>query len=100
MIGSTHYLSKDGEVFNIDLGTEEIKRVIAERFGGDGLALAKCYYEHLASLPEYGKFDIIGHFDIITKNIEAYALAITRTPLKVFSNWVKSKIEQHSGGNK
>lgn len=37
---------------------------------------------------------------VITKNIEAYALAITRTPLKVFSNWVKSKIEQHSGGNK
>lgn len=70
MIGSTHYLFKDGEVFNIDLGTEEIKRVIAERFGGDGLALAKCYYEHLASLPEYGKFDIIGHFDLLTKNIE------------------------------
>jgi histidinol-phosphatase (PHP family) len=70
MIGSTHYLSKDGEIFNIDLGTEEIKHVIAERFGGDGLALAKCYYEHLASLPKYGNFDIIGHFDLVTKNNE------------------------------
>lgn len=37
---------------------------------------------------------------VITKNVEAYALAITRTPLKVFSNWVKNKIEQLSGGNK
>ncbi len=37
---------------------------------------------------------------VITKNVEAYALAITRTPLKIFSNWVKNKIEQYSGGNK
>ncbi|MBQ2135954.1 MAG: hypothetical protein II201_03655, partial [Clostridia bacterium] len=36
-------------------------------FGGDGMAYAKCYYEHMSRLPEYGKFDIIGHFDLITK---------------------------------
>lgn len=37
---------------------------------------------------------------VITKDVEAYSLAITRSPLKVFSNWVKNKIEQYSGGNK
>ena len=37
---------------------------------------------------------------IITKDVEAYSLAITRSPLKIFSNWVKKKIEQLSGGNK
>ena len=31
---------------------------------------AKEYYKLLASLPEYGDFDIIGHFDIITKHID------------------------------
>ena len=31
---------------------------------------AKAYYEALASLPEYGDFDIIGHLDIITKHAE------------------------------
>ena len=37
---------------------------------------------------------------IITKDIEAYSLAVTRAPLKTISNWVKRKIEQLSGGNK
>ena len=37
---------------------------------------------------------------VITKDVEAYSLAITRSPLKIFSNWVKKKIEQLSGGNK
>ncbi len=42
----------------------------------------------------------IGAGSVITKDIEAYSLAITRSPLKVFSNWVKKKIEQYTGGNK
>ena len=71
MIGSTHYLKKDGEVFNIDVTAEQIKKIVNERFGGDGLALAKCYYEHLSNLPQYGNFDFIGHFDLIAKNIES-----------------------------
>ncbi len=37
---------------------------------------------------------------VITKDVEAYSLAITRTPMKVFSDWVKKKIEQYSGVNK
>lgn len=74
MIGSTHYLSKDGEVFNMDVNAEQIKKIVDERFGGDGLALAKCYYEHLSTLSEYGKFDIIGHFDLVTKNVELVSL--------------------------
>ena len=34
------------------------------------MAFAKECYRQFAKLPEYGKFDILGHFDIITKNIE------------------------------
>ncbi len=41
----------------------------------------------------------IGAGSVITKDIEAYSLAITRAPLRKFSNWVKDKIEQ-LGGNK
>lgn len=74
MIGSTHYLRKDGETFNMDVSAEPIRRVIDERFGGDGLAFAKCYYEHISMLPEYGSFDIIGHFDLLTKNIDLVPL--------------------------
>ena len=42
----------------------------------------------------------IGAGSIITKDVEAYSLAITRSPMKIFSGWVKKKIEELSGGNK
>lgn len=72
MIGSTHYLKKDGEVLGFDRSAAEVERIIDQHFGGDGMAYAKCYYEHLSTLPEYGDFDVIGHFDIITKHADTH----------------------------
>lgn len=74
MIGSAHYLEKDGVVFNMDVDAKTIKKVVSEHFCDDGLAFAKCYYEHISRLPEYGKFDFIGHFDLLTKNIDTVPL--------------------------
>lgn len=74
IIGSVHYLKKDEELFSIDRDADTLKSIIANRFGGDGLALAKYFYETVARLPERIKFDIAGHFDLITKNLESYAL--------------------------
>lgn len=34
----------------------------------------------------------VGALSIITKNVPEWSLAITRTPLKVFKDWVKSKL--------
>ncbi len=59
--------------------------------GSNSVLVAPVTIEEMAS---------VGAGSIITKDIEAYSLAITRSPLKVFSNWVKNKIEQYSGGNK
>ncbi len=42
----------------------------------------------------------IGAGSVITKDVEEYALAVTRSPVKIISNWVKRKIEQYVGGNK
>ena len=38
--------------------------------GGKGLEFARRYYETVAQIPEKHKVDIIGHFDIVSKNIE------------------------------
>jgi histidinol-phosphatase (PHP family) len=70
LIGSTHYLQIGEEKVGFDRTAEEVERIIKEYFGGDGMAFAKEYYRTLAQLPNYGKFDIIGHFDQITKNCE------------------------------
>lgn len=74
LIGSVHYLKMDGEYVGFDRTATTVKSLIDTRFYGDGLAFAKVYYETLAKLPEYGDFDIIGHFDQITKNIEIIPL--------------------------
>lgn len=70
LIGSVHYLDFDGRILGFDRNLEATLEYINLNFGGDGMAFAKKYYETLATLSERGKFDIIGHFDLITKNNE------------------------------
>lgn len=70
LIGAVHYL-KVGDVYaGFDRSAKDVQAIIDTHFGGDGMAFAKQYYETLSTLPEYGNFDIIGHFDLITKNID------------------------------
>ena len=70
LIGSVHYL-RDGERYiDFDKDIDVVENVINTFFEGDGMMYAKAYYNTLAQLPNYGKFDIIGHFDIITKHCE------------------------------
>ena len=70
LIGSVHYLETAGGIQGFDRGFDETVAYIREWFGGDGLAFAKKYFETLSRLPERGKFDIVGHFDLVTKNNE------------------------------
>ena len=70
LIGSLHYFKFGDSYAGFDRKSDEVQRVINEHFGGDGLAFARKYYEKLCELPSYGNFDILGHFDLITKNIE------------------------------
>ena len=70
LIGSVHYFRLGEDTVGFDRSEEEVRRVICERFGGDGMAYAQTYYESMTYLPRFGKFDIIGHFDLITKHSE------------------------------
>jgi len=70
LIGSVHYLDLDGNILGFDRSLEETLTYVNTNFGGNGLEFAKKYYETLAILPTKNNFDIIGHFDLITKNNE------------------------------
>lgn len=59
--------------------------------GSNSVLVAPVVIEEMAS---------VAAGSVITKNVEAYSLAITRTPLRVISNWVKIQIQKFSGGNK
>ncbi len=70
VIGSAHYFKFGNEYVGFDRNGDCVSRVIDEYFHGDGLAYAKAYYELLATLPERGRVDILGHFDLIAKHVE------------------------------
>ena len=68
LIGAVHYLPFGDELVAFDRPfINDVGQVIEKYFGGDGMAYAKAYYQELAKLPQYGNFDIIAHFDLITK---------------------------------
>lgn len=69
-IGSVHFVKKGDQFLMMDRSEDYVRDLINEHFGGDGMAYAKCFYETAALLGEYGKFDIVGHFDLVTKHAE------------------------------
>ena len=70
LLGACHYLKIGEEYVGFDRSADAVQEVIDKYFGGNGMEFAKEYYRQLSTLPEYGNFDIIAHFDIHTKNIE------------------------------
>ncbi len=70
LIGSVHYLDIEGEILGFDRGLDATIDYINNGFGGNGLIFAKKYFETVSSLPEKTNYDIIGHFDLLTKNNE------------------------------
>lgn len=70
LIGAVHYMPLEGYPRGIDRSAAEVKSVIDTYFDGDGMKYAKEYYRLLTELPKYGKFDILGHFDLITKHAD------------------------------
>lgn len=78
MIGSCHYIYKDGVHYSLDayVGCQD---KCAEAFGNDAMAMAQAYYSTFCDYIRQRKPDIIGHFDIITKYEEV-------TPSRFLSN--------------
>ncbi len=70
IIASTHYMKIGDKFVGFDRSADEVGHVIDTYFGGDGMAYARRFYEGVADIPKYGKFDILGHFDIVTKHSE------------------------------
>lgn len=67
IIGSVHYVLRDGKYHPVDLSPEATLQTVRECFGGDFYRYAAAYYEAVAQLPKQTSCDIIGHFDLIEK---------------------------------
>ena len=70
VIAGVHALKIGGVFYPFHRTLDVVEKLIAEQFGGDAMAYVKCYYETMARLPEEGKFDIVAHFDSVTRHVE------------------------------
>ncbi len=71
-IGSVHMAKKDGTWYDFDHCYEESKRAIDSLFGGNAIAYARSYYESLVEMAVSMDYDIVGHFDLLTKFSEKH----------------------------
>jgi len=76
-IGAAHYINTCDGFVTFDVSAEGTQKYVEKYFGGDGLRFAKAYYETVATIPEKGNFDILAHFDLITKNNETLGIIDT-----------------------
>lgn len=80
IIGSVHYLYKDGMYLPVDLSRDSFMQTVQDHFGGDYYALCEEYYTTLAQVYEKTHCNIVGHFDLVTKYNEGNSLFDTAHP--------------------
>lgn len=70
VIGSTHYLTLDfhGAPVAVDGDADRLRRYVDEAFQGDGLAMARRYYELQTEALLRDRPAVIGHFDLVRKH--------------------------------
>ena len=67
VIGSVHYVKKDGVYFDVDRSREYLEKVVSEHFDGDMLSFCEEYFDLVSKVVEATNADIIGHFDLVSK---------------------------------
>lgn len=66
-LGAVHYLSFDGERFDVDASARCQLDTANRFFGGSMQSYAEAYFEQAGSILERTDADIIAHFDLVTK---------------------------------
>lgn len=94
IIGSAHYIRKDGKYYSVD-GGEDCYRECLALCGGDPIALAHAYYEPFCEYICKRKPDIVGHFDLLTKYDEKLGSQLLSDPeyLQVAKQYLEQALE-------
>ena len=78
VIGSVHYVFREGIYVPVDRSREEFIQAVDEVWHGDAIRFAEEFYRLTAELPQVFAYDIVGHFDLITKYNEDDCLFSTQ----------------------
>lgn len=80
IIGSSHYVEKDGVRAAVDGDPALLHDFVLNQLQGSGLALAELYYQSLTNYVVQFKPDIIGHFDLVSKYNQKLTLFDENSP--------------------
>lgn len=70
-IGSSHFLKfGDHEFVEFDKKASIFQEILNQYFDGDIWAFLRKYFEDFSKLSSHGRFDIVGHFDLVTRHCE------------------------------
>ena len=67
VIGSVHYVLKDGVYLSVDVSEELQRQAVREHYAGDWYAFVEDYYSLVGRVRETTACDVVGHFDLVTK---------------------------------
>ena len=67
IIGSVHFVYKNGEYLPVDISAQEVKAFIDKHYEGDAYAYCEDYFKTVKDVYNATKCQIIGHFDLVTK---------------------------------
>ncbi len=67
IIGSVHFVYKDGEYIPVDISADEVKGYIDRLYGGDVYGYCEDYFKLVKDIHRVTNCQIIGHFDLVTK---------------------------------
>ena len=67
VIGSVHYLYKDGEYLPVDASRAAQEQAVQQHYGGDWYAFTEDYFDTLTRVYEKTRCRVVGHFDLVTK---------------------------------
>ena len=69
-IGSSHFMKFGEEFVEFDKKASIFREILNTWFDGDIWAFLRKYYEDFSQLSSHGKFDIVGHYDLVTRHCE------------------------------
>ncbi len=67
IIGSVHYFSVNGKLFDVDYNSLDFEKTIKEQFDGDYYSATENYFSSVGKICEIVKPNIIGHLDLVSK---------------------------------
>lgn len=67
IIGSVHYIRKNGAYLLVDESEAVQRRDVEQYYGGDFYGYTKEYFQTVAGIVPQTRPDFIGHFDLVTK---------------------------------